>query len=241
MRDKYSSIFGKDAQVAKITKKENRNNAPTVGEQEKVSLWMKHGIEDVYFQRDAMVNFWTVLGGIAVAALLTQLTNLIEEIELGHWHLLLYFITSITLIVNSWVQNLWGGLVLKLPVTIPLIFLDLADLVCLAIICLQITNPLIFLAAGGFFIMFALFLQIYHMRSGAWIAFTNNRIQDIKTMLWVYLVFMILCFVAAIHLFLHPSVVAEVGWGFFALVASVAALFMQHYGMKQERKELGIP
>lgn len=41
-------------------------------------LWGTHGVEDVYYQRDAQVTFWTVLGGIAVAALLTQITNLIE-------------------------------------------------------------------------------------------------------------------------------------------------------------------
>jgi hypothetical protein len=52
---------------------------------------------------------------------------------------------------------------------------------------------------------------------------------------------MILCWVAAANLFWIPSVAAEIGWGSFALLASVAAMVMQHFGMKQERKDLGIP
>ena len=31
------------------------------------SLWTQRGIEDVYFLREAQVNFWSILGGIAVA------------------------------------------------------------------------------------------------------------------------------------------------------------------------------
>jgi len=43
--------------------------------------WITHGIEDIYFQREAQVNFWTVLGGLAMAALLTQLSPLLREIQ----------------------------------------------------------------------------------------------------------------------------------------------------------------
>jgi hypothetical protein len=210
-------------------------------ERSRTALWMRHGIEDVYFQRDAQVNFWTILGGIAVAALLTQMSSIIEKIQMGHWYLLFYLLISITLIVNSWVQNLWGGLILRMQVTMLHTLLVLIDLICLAIICLQVTNPLVFFVACGFFVLFSLFIQVYLMKSEAWVVFTSERIKKIKVVLRVNLVFMILCFVAVAHLFFYPSVAAEIGWGIFALLASISAMVMQHYGMKQERKELGVP
>ncbi|MFH2038216.1 MAG: hypothetical protein ABIJ65_02150 [Chloroflexota bacterium] len=56
------------------------------------------GVEDVYFQRESLVIFWTVLGGIAAGALLTQLGPL-EEILAYRWYLL--FFSSFLTVVNS--------------------------------------------------------------------------------------------------------------------------------------------
>lgn len=208
---------------------------------QKVSLWVQHGIDDVFYQRDAQVNLWTVMGGIAVAALLTQMNNLVVEIQSGHWYLLLYFLTSVALITNSWVMNLWGGLVLKVQVTILHTFLLLLNFLCLSIVCLQVTNPQIFFAALGFLLLFLLLIQLYYAKSGAWVAFTSERVKGIKVYLGVYFVLMILCFGATAHLFWNPSVSAEIGWGIFALLASIGSMVMQHFGIEQERKELGIP
>ena len=121
------------------------------------------------------------------------------------------------------------------------IFILLMDLVCLAILCLQVTNPLIYFAAGGSYVLFAILLIIYLMKSGALVDLTPERIKGNKTTIWIYLVFMVLCYSAAANLFWIPSAATEIGWGIFALLASIAAMTMQHYGMKQERKDLGIP
>jgi len=51
-------------------------------------LWAMHGEESVYFKREAQVNFWTVLGGLAMAALLTQLSPLLEQLRQGRWYLI---------------------------------------------------------------------------------------------------------------------------------------------------------
>jgi hypothetical protein len=204
-------------------------------------LWKRHDIEDVYYQREGQVNFWTILGGIAVAALLTQITNLFEGIQMGRWHLLLYFLASIILIVNSWVQQFWGSLVLRVRLTMLHSFLMLMNLIFLAVLCLQATKPLAFFAASESYILSALFIQIYLMKSGAWVVFSPERISGIKTILWIYLAFMVLWLGAVADLFWYPSAMAEVGWGIIAVLASVSAMVMQHYGMEKERKELGIP
>lgn len=120
-------------------------------------------------------------------------------------------------------------------------FILLMNLICLAILCLQVTNPLIFFAAGGSYVLFAILLIIYLMKSGAMVDLTPERIKGNKTTIWIFLVFMALCFGAAADLFWYASVIAEISWGVFALLASIAAIVMEHYGIKQERKELGIP
>ena len=71
-------------------------------------LWSIHREESVFFQREAQVNFWTVLGGLAVAALLTQLSPLLVEIKADRWYLFLYAISSILILGLSWVQTAWG-------------------------------------------------------------------------------------------------------------------------------------
>ena len=219
----------------------DRGGSSTKEELERATLWTRHGIEDVYFQREAQVNFWTVLGGIAVAALLTRITDLFAEIQMGRWHLLLYALTAILLIAASWVQNLWGSIILKMQVHYLYVLLWLMNMVSLSVMCLQVTNPSVFFAACGAVILFTLCFQLYLMKSGAWAIFTAERIKAIKATLWIYLLFMSLCFAAAATLFAYPSVIAEIGWGIFALLASTAAVVMHHFSMKQERKEIGIP
>jgi hypothetical protein len=182
-----------------------------------------------------------VLGGIAVASLLTQITNLIEGVQRGRWYLLLYFLTSIMHITNSWVMNLWGSLVLRIQVTILYTLIQLVHLVCLAILCLQVTNPLIFFAASGSFILFGVLMDVYLMKSGAWVGFALERINGVKFTNRLLLAFMVLCFGAVANLFWYPSIAAEVSWGVLALLASIAGIVMQHFTMKQERKDLGIP
>lgn len=226
--------------MVKKNPKDKKEKASASEEQE-VSLWVQRGIDDVYYQRDAQVSLWTVMGGVAVAALLTQMTNLVEEIQSGNWHFLLYFITSVAVISNSWVTNLWGNLILRVQVTILHTFLLLLNLICLSIACLQVTNPKIFFAALGFFILFLLLLQYNLAKSGAWVVFTSERVRGIKVILRVYFVLMILCFGATAQLFWYPSVTAEIGWGVFVIIASIGSMVMQHNGMKLERKELGIP
>jgi hypothetical protein len=228
--------------MKRVMKAKIDQNSPQPNDgHDKEVLWKERGLEDVYFQRSALVNFWTVLGGIAVAALLTQMTNLIEEIQKGRWYLLLYFLAAIMMIVHSWVNNLWGGLVLRVKITMLHTFIQLLVLISLAILCLQVTNPLNFFAIAGLYILFAIFLLIYLMKSGTMVDLSPERIKGNKITIGIYVAFTVLSFVAVANLFWVPSVSAEISWGIFAIFASIAAMLMQHYGMEQERRELGIP
>lgn len=204
-------------------------------------LWSSHGAESVYFQREAQVNFWTVLGGLALAALLTQLSPLLHELQNSRWYLLLYFLTSVLIIASSWVQTSWGSLVMKWPIsiftTISMLFLMLSQ----SIQCLLVTNPSGWLAATAGIILFALFNQVYYKRSGAWKVFSSDAVKRFEFTNRVYLFFMLLSLGGAFQLYRYPSRIAEMIWGFVILALSILALYMQHKGMQQERRELGIP
>ncbi len=206
-----------------------------------IHLWATHGAEDVYFQREAQVNFWTVLGGLAMAALLTQLSPLMQELQKSRWYLLLYLVASILVLANSWVQTSWGSLVLKWPISITTTVIMLFQMLFHSIQCLLVTNPSGWLAATAGIILFALFNQFYFEKSGAWKVFSPVFIKRFKFDNLVYSFFILLCLAGAFQMYLYPSQIAEMVWGFAVLFLSFMALYMQHKGMQQEKCELGIP
>ncbi len=204
-------------------------------------MWTTRGAEDVYFQREAQVNFWTVLGGLAMAALLTELSPLLKEIQAGRWYLLLYLVTSIFVIATSWVQTSWGSLVMKWPISIFITVNTLFGMLVQSIQCLLITDPAGWLAATVGIIFFALTAQVYFARSGAWLALSPERIKRINITNGIYTFLMLFCLVGAYQLYRYPSQTAETVWGFVVLFFAIMALIMQHSGMQQEKRELGIP
>jgi hypothetical protein len=204
-------------------------------------LWRTHREDSVFFQREAQVNFWTVLGGLAMAALLTQLGPLLVELGKSRWHLVLFMLTSILVIATSWVQTSWGSLVMKWPISIISTVLNIFGMLAQSIQCLLITNPAGWMAATSAILFFALALQWYFRLSGAWSVFTDGMIARIKIINLVYLFLVFLCLGGALQLYLFPSHLAEIIWGFVVFIFAILALIMQHKSMQVEKKELGIP
>lgn len=205
------------------------------------SLWSIHGIEDAYFQREAQVNFWGIMGGLQAAALLTQLTALWEQIQTGDWHLVLYFIDSILIISLGWTLLSWGTLVLREPLSILNTLLMFIGNFAVAVQCLLVTHPAGWLAATALAALSQWVQQIYFSRTDGWEAFSAETIKRLKANMWVYVFWPLICLAGAVHLFLAPSILAESIWGVIVLAVTVEALFRQHRGMELERKELGIP
>lgn len=96
-----------------------------------------------------MVNFWTVMGGIAAGALLTQLAALEQEVLASRWYLTLFFVSSFLTIVISWMQSSWGSLVLRWPLSVPGTLIYFAGLFCLSIQSLLVTRPAGWMAASS--------------------------------------------------------------------------------------------
>jgi hypothetical protein len=187
------------------------------------------------------VNFWTVLGGFAMAAQLTQLPTLLQELQSSRWHLLLFLFASIFILAISWVQTSWGSLVLKWPISVATTVIMLFQMLTQSIQCLLIKNPSGWLAATAGLILFALINQFYFEKSGAWKVFPPTYIKRYRLNNMVYSIFLLLCLAGAFQLQRYPSRAAEMVWGFGIFFLFIMALVMQYKGMQQEKLELGIP
>lgn len=221
--------------------KKNIQPKPVDVEEKSKSPWSVHGgMDDVNYQRNAQVTLWTIMGGLAIAVLVTKLDSLWAQMQAGRWYLALYAISSFLAILLGWTLQVWGALVLKFRITITNTFLIVGSSFTIAIQCLLVTHPSGWLAATLVSGLFLLILQIHFMRSGAWEPFSADVVAQFKKNFWVYGLWPLLCLAGIVHHYLAPSALTETIWGVIALVTYTDAFFRQSRGIERERKDLGI-
>ncbi|HET7009184.1 MAG TPA: hypothetical protein VFI11_00290 [Anaerolineales bacterium] len=203
-------------------------------------MWAARGMEDVSFQRGAQITWWSVLGGLAVAALLTQLGDLRQTIASGQWHYLLFFFASCLIIVNSWVQTAWGSLVLRWPVNIPTSLAVFFQGLSLSVASLNVTRPAAWAAAMFVVLLTAVANQLFFMMEGGWVAMPASMVARARAGIRIYLAFAGIALASAIHLALRPSPTVEILWGVVSLLGSIFALVRQHQGMELEKRSMGV-
>jgi hypothetical protein len=204
------------------------------------TLWARRGAEDVFFQREAQITWWSVLGGIAVAALLTKLESVPRAFRAGEWHVALYFLSTCLVIVNSWVQTAWGSMILKWPISIStslsLFFLGIS----LAVAALNITQPATWYGAMSVVLLTGLFNQVIFTRGQAWVALTAELVSQTRRSAWIYLGMTLFAIAYTVYLVWRPGVLAEMSGGVIAFLVSVFTLVRQHREMIEEKREMGI-
>jgi hypothetical protein len=216
-------------------------NIPPVNKEHSEKLWGVRGVEDVFFQREAQITWWSVLGGIAMAALLTKLDSLPPAFKMGKWYFSLYFLATCLVIINSWVQTAWGSLVLKWPISISTSAVIFFQGLLMSVAALNITKPAIWYAAITGVILTALFLQLIFSKSRGWIAFPAEMIDQAHASNWIYAILAIFGLVSSVYLAVRPGIVVETGWGVAAVLLSIFALIREHLGMNEEKRRMGIP
>lgn len=204
-------------------------------------LWKRRGIDDVYFQRETVVTFMSILGGVAVGALLTQFIPMVEQVRDSRWHLILYFAASISIMLNSWVQTAWATLIVKSQISFSNLIPQFLYTFFTSVMCLLLTIPSGWFAAVGTLMAFSMLGSFVAMKSDLWDSYSPQRVKEIKRGLLFYCIIMVLVFGASVHLNFYPTKTNEFIWGIFAVFSSIAALVLQHKGMEHERRELGIP
>ncbi len=225
--------------IRKKTRTQRRIISPG-NENRSEKLWATRGVEDVFFQREAQVTWWSVLGGIAVAALLTKLDTLLLAFKLGERYLALYFLATCLVIINSWVQTAWGSLVLKWPISISTSISIFFQGLLMSIAALSITNPAIWYAAMTGVILTHLFNQLVFSKSHGWMAFPTEMIDQARANNWIYSILAVIGVSSSIYLALQPSVNAEIGFGIAAVLISIFALVKEHSSMNEEKRRMRI-
>ena len=97
------------------------------------------------------------------------------------------------------------------------------------------------MALVGLLPIWAILTTEYFKHIDAWVGFTEDIKSRAKSTLIVYIAFVFICVAGFINLNWFPSTIAEIIWGFVALISSIMALWNQHIVMVVERKDLGIP
>lgn len=203
-------------------------------------LWAARGKEDVFFQREAQVTWWSVLGGIAAAALLTKLDALPSAFTIGKWYVLLYFVATCFVIINSWVQTAWGSLVLNWPISIPTSASIFFQGLLMSVGALNITKPAIWYAAMTGVILTHLFNQLVFSKSGGWITLPAKMINQARINNRIYIVIGVFGAATSVYLALRPSIGVEMVLGIAAVLISIYALIKEHVGMKEEKRSMRI-
>ncbi len=204
-------------------------------------LWAAHGVEDVYFQREAQVTWWTILGGIAVGAVLTRLESLPAAFNAGQWYVLLYLVATLVVIINSWAQTVWGSLVLRWPISIPLAVLTFMGGIALSVAGLNISKPALWYAAISMVLLTAVLHQLTFSKMNARENLPNELVKRAQKGVRIYYFLCGFTIASSILLALVSSRTLQIIWGIFALAGSIMALTWQHIGMTEEKRMMGIP
>ena len=203
-------------------------------------LWTKRGDEDVAYQRQAQVTWWTLLGGIAVGALLTQFEALLTAVKGGQWYYLLYFLATCFVIITAWAQTAWGALVLYWPISVPTSLIIFLGGLSQSLAALNITRPALWTTCIVGVLLSAVLMQLTFMRQEGWIALPKAAIKRVIFGIWIYVILILVTLGISLYLFIFPSRWAELTFGVVALVLSIFALYWQHLGMQEEKKRMHI-
>jgi hypothetical protein len=200
-------------------------------------LWTKHGENDVNYQRQTQLTWWTLLGGIAVGALLTQLESLLSGIKAGQWYYIFYFIATCFMLINNFVAQAWGAMMIRCPIQIePAIYTFFATL-SLSISALNITHPAAWTASIAFFVFFSTLTNSYYYRHNAML---KDVVKNAQKTVYMFELFVIIAIGASIFLYLNSTAWAVLVVGIISLILSLLSLYSQHATMQIERKRYGI-
>ncbi len=211
------------------------------GEDSNLKYWRNRGADDVSYQRQAQTTWWSVLGGIAIGILVTQISPVLAMFKTAAWYQGLYFLATLLMIDYFWVSVSWGSLVLKWPITIMSSLGLLLGNVAVAYAALNLNNPPVWMAAATAMSFSAVFNQINFFFSGGRDTFPPEIFHGFRTPLIVFSGLCVVLLGFTIHMFLVPTQTVFIVYGFVAILLSIGFLVWQHLGMVVEKRELRIP
>ena len=206
-----------------------------------LKYWRSRGIEDTSYQRQAQTTWWSVLGGIAIGILVTQISPVLDALKTAQWYTLLYFLATLLIVTYSWIQTSWGSLILRWPITIPGSLSLLVTTMACAFASLNLNNPPAWMASLTVAALSSFFMQYYFFLSGAWDVFSVDMRKRYKKSLWIYGGLVVVVAAFTVHLFLVPNETTFIIYSIISLVFSIGLLIWQHESMEAEKREMRVP
>jgi hypothetical protein len=198
-----------------------------------------HGEKGIDYEKAAQITWWSILEGLAVAALAAKIPDILVEVSQNNrWYLLLYVVVSLMVVVNAWVQMAWAILIFRWPIS--LLYTALILLLGLAayLSCLYVGTPEYWIRAIGFLVASAIIVDVYNIR--------NRAMMDLpatitKRTIVSYGMFFLIAIVASIHMTVSPDAGTFTLWGFAFLVLATFSWILQDRNMKEERRIRNVP
>ncbi len=205
-----------------------------------LKYWQQRGIEDTFFQREAQTTFWSVLGGIAIGILVTQITPVLEKLRTVEWYQALYLVATLLIVVYSWVQTCWGSLVLRWQITVTGSLVGLFANIAIAYAAINIDNPQVWMGAIAVAMLFAFCMQLHFWISGAWDVFPEEKKTRYKSGLAAYALVVAAAAGFFLHMLFAPSQLLYIVYGCVAILVVIGLLIWQHIIMETEKREMKI-
>jgi len=216
------------------------HDLPEPDDDDEIEIWKLRGIEDVSFQREAQVTWWSILSGLAVAILLDVLIVIVNDVRGPNWHYALYFAASTLLSINLWMQYAWASLILRWPLNIFHSVLTFMMGITAAAACLQVRNPRNWYITIAVFLVFAIAVLVNNFRAGAWDALSEEDKKLPRMVIGIYALALIVTILGAVTLSVFTSRFVEVFWGIVAFGAVISSLVMHYFQMNFEKSRLHV-
>jgi hypothetical protein len=203
--------------------------------------WIRsaRGESGIAYQRSAQITWWSILQGAAVAELVRQIPNIVDEITTSsHWYLLIYLLTSFMIVVNAWVQMAWAILISRWEINVLHTALILILGVSVSVTCTFVDQPQYWYPSAALLILSAISVYVYNLNNKTQLGLSEKRVKKI---ILKYVGFFILSVSASAHILISRKRFPHIVWGFVFLLATVWSLMMQCKQMKYERSQRHVP
>ena len=195
------------------------------------NAWIIRYNQSVDFQRSAQMTWWSILQGLAVAALAERIFEIVEMNADYKWTYLLLAVTSMLILVSSWVQMSWAIMMLHWPVNVTHTAFTLLLGVMSYLMALYIDQPANWFHAVLGVVISALIIYIYNLVIGAVVDVTYK--VTLRTIA-VYLFVALVCLIAIWQIKRSPTPTTQLLWSSAIFTLAVIDWVLQSRNIKAQ-------
>ena len=202
-------------------------------------LWLVDRQQAIDYQRAAQMTWWSILQGLAVAALAEKTYAVFSSMVMDKdGFILLYILTSALVIVSAWFQMSWAIILQRWPVHVTHTAFTLLLGITIYLMALYVDQPANWFLALLAVIISSIIIYIYNLKTEA--ILNLPRFITVRTIA-IYLFFGAICVAAFFHIKYSPTVGTQTGWGVLIFFLAMTDWILQSRNMKDQNRQMDIP